>query len=85
MKKNLVLGVVLVLVLALSSCSKNIQENQAAEGDSVRFDLIGEFERADREKFNSPAEENGLGGTRIFMDGTIRDINSEQSSISGTL
>lgn len=44
-------------------------------------DKIEDYERADFEKFNSPAKENKLAGTKIYIDGIILDIDDTSSGI----
>lgn len=37
--------------------------------DIPKLEYINGFEKAEYEKFNSPAEENGLGGTKVYISG----------------
>lgn len=84
MKKKLIAMLIVSCVLA-SGCGGNAQEKEdevgtvAEEGeketDSGKKDsepeMIDGFEKAEYEKFNSYAEENGLDGTLIYIEGRV--------------
>lgn len=69
--KKIALFLVLILVLSSAGCgsSENI-----AKSISTPANIDG-FQRANFDKFNSPASENGLGGTKIYIDGILEDVD----------
>lgn len=79
MKKILM---VLLFSLLLAGCGKSEAKTtsattlgeitEEASTDSNKFQIINGFEFADYEKYNSPASENGLGGTLIYVDGVVK-------------
>ncbi len=82
------IALMFIATLAMLLCSP---VNKAISGHSASSkagfsspDKIEDYERADFEKFNSPADENGLGGTKIYIDGILDDISSD-SLIYATL
>ncbi len=84
MKKNFVVLMLAACVL-VGGCRGNSQEKETEgsvvegegekETDSGKKDseseMIDGFEKAEYEKFNSYAEENGLGGTLIYIEGRV--------------
>lgn len=84
MKKKLIVLMIASCVLA-SGCgseeqeketeSGNVSEERDAETDSRKEEsepeMIDGFEKAEYEKFNSYAEENGLDGTLIYIEGKV--------------
>ena len=65
----------LMVGLGLAACSKALQEVPEAFKKG--------YEAAEFEKFNSPAEENGLGDTRIWIEGMVGEIKDLDLGISG--
>ncbi|MBQ6894845.1 MAG: hypothetical protein IJN40_05075 [Clostridia bacterium] len=69
--KKIALFLVLILVLSSAGCgsSENISKSISTPAN------IDGFQRANFDKFNSPASENGLGGTKIYIDGILEDVD----------
>lgn len=65
--------------------SVNVSKEQGKETDSEKEEpepeMIDGFEKAEYEKFNSYAEENGLDGTNIYIDGVVKERSSENTYI----
>lgn len=84
MKKKLITLMLAACVLA-SGCGGNAQEKETegsvvkeegkketdSGGNTDERETIDGFEKADYEKFNSYAEENGLDGTLIYIEGKV--------------
>ena len=45
----------------------------------------GGFEKAEYDRFNSLASENGLGGTKVYIDGTISEVIFDETNIMGLI
>lgn len=69
MKKLSLILAILILLLS-TGCSNTKQTSIALKSP----EYISDYEHADFSKFNSPAEENGLGGTAIYIDGVFESI-----------
>ena len=54
--------------------AENTAEQVSEESDEANIEYIGGYEKAVHEKFDSPASENGLGGTLVYIEGTFDDI-----------
>lgn len=65
MKK--IIALCLGLVMVLTGCGTSAREFTSEE-------FIGEYMQAEYDKFNSFASENGLGDTKIYVDGTITEV-----------
>lgn len=79
--KKLSLILAIVILLLSTGCSDTKQT-------SVTFkspEYISDYERAEFEKFNSPAEKNGLGGTLIYVDGVFETIFELENCFYGRL
>lgn len=94
MKKLLI---TLLCCLVLAGCGKDetektaqssIEESKTSEaGDTeepkeTEPEYINGFEKADYEKFNSYASENGLDGTSIYVKGTVKEITDKNDTIA---
>lgn len=64
--KLLLIGLVSVLLMG---CGSSEKQNELENQESVEY--IGEFEKADYDKYNSYASENGLGDSKIYIEGTV--------------
>lgn len=62
--------------LTLAGCSKTLQEIPEAFTEG--------FEAAEFETFNSPAEENGLGNTPIWIEGIVGELTDVDMGVAGT-
>ena len=76
--KKIALFLVLILVLCSTGCGANTTDFKTP-------DKISDYQYADFDKFNSPAEENGLGGTQIYVDGVFEKIFEVENAIFGRL
>ena len=76
--KKIALFLVLILVLCSAGCGSNTTDFKTP-------DKISDYQYADFDKFNSPAEENGLGGTQIYVDGIFEKIFEVGDAIFGRL
>ena len=79
-------------IIKLTQDSHNQNNNsENAQNDKTQSkvpnDFTGGFELADFSKFNSYASENGLGGTKIYLDCIINEVDltgdGKESMISG--
>lgn len=79
-KTKEIIGLVLIAVVLLCGCGRDGRDAFGQEGKNDLQDesmseepYIEEFENAsiEYEKFNSPAEENGLADTHIYVEGTV--------------
>ncbi|MBQ7794677.1 MAG: hypothetical protein IJ366_09215 [Clostridia bacterium] len=52
---------------------------------SIEYGDIGTFEYADYDTYNLPAEENGLGGAKIYIDGYVDKMIVDDDSAVATL
>lgn len=66
-EKIFALCLCMMLCFSLVGCSSNVADNTSSSAPVYS----GEYEHAVHKKFNSSAEENGLGGTKIKVDGVI--------------
>lgn len=94
MKRKLLVLIALAACLMVTGCDRGGRDAFGEEGKDSPVDesmsqepYIEGFENAsiEYEKFNSPAEENGLGDTHIYVEGTVlsqevMDNNEEESS-----
>lgn len=62
----LVVSIVMLILL----CNSDISANDEVKN----YALTNGYELADFDKFNSPAEENGLANTKIYFYGKIKDL-----------
>ena len=73
------LGVLLACCMVLSECgAEDISSTDEPN-------TINGYEEADYEKFNSPAEENGLGGIPIYVEGTVETKVTAKKVLAFTL
>lgn len=85
--KKIIIALV-VLLMFLVACSPNATKtsnNIKASRAFTSEESIGGYVRADFDKFNSPAEENGLGDTKIYVDGVITEVESSSNGIVAVL
>lgn len=81
MKK--ILSVFLALMISaflLASCGASPSSNRVS---GTRFN--GDYEIASHEKFNSPADQNGLGGSKIVAAGILQELIQVDTSTVGIL
>ena len=81
MKK--ILSVFLALMISaflLASCGASPSSNSVS---GTRFN--GDYEIASHEKFNSPADQNGLGGSKIVAAGILQELIQVDTSTVGIL
>lgn len=76
--KKIALFLVLILVLSSAGCGANTTDFKTP-------DKISDYQYADFDKFNSPASENGLGGTQIYVDGIFEKIFEVEDYLYGRL
>lgn len=76
--KKIALFLVLILVLCSAGCGANTTDFKTP-------DKISDYQYADFDKFNSPASENGLGGTQIYVDGSFETIFEIEDCFYGRL
>lgn len=84
MKKILV--PILVVLMLITGCSSGRQSKPSEKEDKLYTTPSGfyrDYEEADFSKFNSHASENGLAGTKIWLNGQYEAINELESD--GTL
>jgi len=74
------LPVIVILVLAFTIWIPN--DNSNKDYTSLIDSFVVGYEEADFDKYNSPASENGLGGAKIYIRGTLTD--TEILSAQGT-
>ena len=67
-----IIALCLGLVIVLTGCGTSAREFASEE-------FVGVYMRAEYDKFNSFASENGLGDTKIYVDGTITEVESISS------
>ena len=78
MKRIISMIMALLLAFTFTGCSEET-ENEKPQLKAVPTGLYKEYEEADFHKFNSPAKENGLGGTKIWIEGSFSEINTLDS------
>lgn len=49
---------------------------------TVSENIINGFELAEYDKFNSPKSENGLGGTKVYLDGIVGSVRYTQTDLT---
>ena len=76
--KKIALFLVLILALCSAGCGANTTDFKTP-------DKISDYQYADFDKFNSPASENGLGGTQIYVDGKFETIFEIEDCFYGRL
>ena len=83
-----------IAVLALSVClmvagcgrdGRDAFGEETPAGTVEKSEMINGFEAAVYEKFNSPAEENGLEGTDIYVEGTVETKVTSKKVLAFTL
>ena len=62
-----IIALCLGLAMVLTGCGTSAREFAGEE-------FVGEYMQAEYDKFNSSASENGLGDTKIYVDGTITEV-----------
>ena len=65
-------------------CSVKFNDNEDFTGEPHPDEIDG-YARGDYDKYNSPAEENGLGDTKVYVDGMITDVYKSSDMLFGTL
>lgn len=78
MKKSKYLLAITLIITLFSfavACSNKSSDTTEPTAPTVESKLDG-YELADFDKFNSPAKENGLGGTLVYMDGKIKNTDT---------
>lgn len=78
MKKKILIAILTALCMFLGGCGNDAESmNESTENERgsaeeyIEPEYIDGFEKAEYEKFDSFASENGLGGTRIYVSGTV--------------
>ena len=80
MKKMLKLILAMLLILSFAGCSKGGSNKPEKETlKTVPSGFYKKFEKAKFEKYNSYASENGLGGTKIWIEGSYEEVNTLDS------
>lgn len=74
MKRKKALSLLGVIMLLLSACNANSNGVKIGENE---FYWQKQYEKADYEKFKTPASENGLDGTLIYVKGTVVDVKKD--------
>jgi hypothetical protein len=77
--KILKLILAILLSVTFSGCSNNKDNNQEEKLKSVPQSFYTKYEHGDFDRFNSYASENGLAGTKIWIEGSFNDINTIES------
>ncbi|MGC4020402.1 MAG: hypothetical protein QM793_15060 [Muricomes sp.] len=70
-KRFLTFVLVVIMAISFTGCSEN---ESASEDDAQKYYWQSFYEKADYEKYKTPASENGLDGTLISVEGTITQI-----------
>ncbi len=74
------LGLCITMMISLCGCRSTKKAGSTGQSDQHQTEnktegkTIAGFEKAEYEKFNSFAKDNGLRGTRIYFDGVIGDV-----------
>ncbi len=92
--------IAIILIISLNACcfydSNYMQENTAVINDSqtenvknglydIPKGLSSKYEKADFDKYNSPASENGLGGQMIWIEGIQSPLEKLTLKTGGTI
>lgn len=73
MKKTLFFVLAFIMIaFTVSGCATS--NNQTSDSSNPVHEPIDKYIYPEYQKFNSPAKENGLGNTSVYLDGTITDI-----------
>lgn len=80
MKKISNLLLIVIVSVLLIGCGNSGKQNELESQESVEY--IGEFEKADYDKYNSYASENGLGDSKIYIEGIIEEKLVVEEEIS---
>ena len=76
------IALMLASCVLAGGCGEKAQEKETdSEKEEPEPEMIDGFEKAEYEKFNSYAEENGLDGTNIYIDGVVKERSSENTYI----
>lgn len=91
MKKLLI---ILMCCLVLAGCGNSGEETKQGdssnttsqsevteEPENEELEYVNGFEKADYGKFNSYATKNGLGGTKIYVQGTVTEVFDKDNSV----
>lgn len=73
MKK--IISIFLIVVLSISICGCSISKNSSTEPEATEEYTRDGYEYADFERFNSYAKDNGLDGTEVFVEGTVKSVS----------
>ena len=88
---NRLFSLVLCITMMISLCGcRSTQENDNGESDQQKTESKSgkktidgvSFEKAEYEKFNSDAKDNGLHGKLIYIDGVVGDLRSASTDQS---
>lgn len=80
MKKIMKLILAILLVLSFAGCSHSSSTEPEKETlKTVPSGFYKKFEQAEFNKYNSHASENGLGGTKIWIEGSFTEVNTLDS------
>lgn len=91
MRKRMIAAIMAVLVcgVMLAGCKQEAKTSNTSQETvnkgSTSENFCDGYELADFDKFNSPASENGLGGTFIYIDGTVGEIETTNIDIGDAL
>ena len=70
--KNVTESESIVVTESVTNVNEKEETKQEEVASTIKdIEFIDGFEKANFDKFNSPASENGLGGTLIFVDGIV--------------
>lgn len=74
MKKKMIF-LLLVFLLFICGCSKDkiVQTENQEIGEEGKQDSVTEFQKAIFSEMNSSAKENGLGGTKVYINGLSKE------------
>lgn len=72
-----------MIAFTVSGCATS--NNQTSDSSNPVHEPIDKYIYPEYQKFNSPAKENGLGNTNVYLDGTITDVFQLNSLTIGTL
>ena len=77
-KKLLSMLLAAMLIMTSAGCSKT-PELEKETLKTVPSGFYKKFEKADFDRFNSNASENGLAGTKIWVEGSFEEVNTLDS------
>ena len=78
----------LISIFLLVGCSSTTTHETSEKSKSTTKQLdtnVDGFELAEFERFNSPARDNGLGGTHIYFDGTVKNVLIDSTESIGLI